>query len=97
MIAKKSSAYDKSIKSRTDINLSTFSFIFSEIIQYFADKDREKLEENLEKLGYSMGPRVIELVCLKEKMAKRENKPLEFLKLIHSSVHLNILYYRLIN
>ena len=51
----------------------------------------------LEKLGYSMGPRVIELVCLKEKMAKRENKPLEFLKLIHSSVHLNMLYYRLIN
>jgi len=86
MISKKSSAFDKPLKVRAEINLSTFSFLFSEIISYYAEKDRDKLEENLEKLGHSLGPRVLELVFLKEKLTKRENKPLEFLKLVHSSV-----------
>jgi len=86
MISKKASAFDKPIKTRTEINLSTFSFLFSELIQYYAEKDREKLEENLEKLGVSLGPRILEMVFFREKLIKRENKPLEFLKLIHSSV-----------
>ncbi len=83
---KKSSIYEKPLKARPDINLSTFCFLFSEIIQYFLEKDKEKFEENLQQLGATIGPRIYEFIIAKDKNYKKENKHLELLKIIHSSV-----------
>jgi hypothetical protein len=83
---RKVSIYDKPLKPRPEINLSTFSFLFSEIIQYYIEKDKEKFEENLQQLGISIGPRLYEFIIAKDKSYKKENKHLEFLKIIHSPV-----------
>lgn len=84
----KKSVYDKPLKPRAPVNLSTFSFLFSEIIQYFLVKEKERFEENLEHLGHSLGPRIYEFIVAKDKNYKREIKHLELLKIIHSSVRL---------
>jgi len=82
----KKSVYEKPLKARPGVNLSTFSFMFSEIIQYFLEKEKDKFEENLEALGFHLGPRIHEFIIAKDKNYKREIKHLELLKIIHSSV-----------
>lgn len=82
----KKSVFDKQLKARPPVNLSTFSFLFSEIIQYFLEKEKDKFEENLEKLGYDLGPRIYEFLIAKGGTSKRAIKHLDLLKIIHSSV-----------
>ena len=84
----KKSVYEKSLKARPGVNLSTFSFLFSEIIQYFLEREKDKFEENLEAIGFQLGPRIHEFIIAKDKSYKREIKHLELLKIIHSSVQL---------
>jgi hypothetical protein len=80
------SIYDKPLKVRAEVNLSTFSFLFSEIIQYYLDTYKDKFEENLTQLGATIGPRLYEFLIAKEKQYKRETKFLDVLKIIHSIV-----------
>jgi len=82
----KKSVYEKPLKARPGVNLSTFSFLFSEIIQYFLEREKEKFEENLDHLGFTLGPRIYEFIVAKDKNYKREIKHLDLLKIIHSSV-----------
>lgn len=52
------SAYDKSLKAKTDMPITLFSFLFSEIVQYVLSKsDEEKdfdIEEKLGSFGFSI-------------------------------------------
>jgi len=89
---KKTSIYDRPLKPRPEINLSTFSFLFTEIIQYFLEKDKDKFEENLHQLGTTIGPRLYEFIIAKDKNYKKENKHLEILKIIHSSVTISLAF-----
>ena len=54
--------------------------------QYFLEKEKDKFEENLEKLGYDLGPRIYEFLIAKGGTSKRAIKHLDLLKIIHSSV-----------
>lgn len=53
---KKFNHLDKNLKNRTDLPVSLFSFLFSEIVQYILSKsDEEKdfdIEEKLSSFGY---------------------------------------------
>lgn len=88
MNKKTPSVYDKPFKTRSEINVSTFALLFSEMINYLALKDGSKVEENLEKLGYSIGPRILEYVSAREKVIKRDIKILDIIKVIHGPVRL---------
>lgn len=82
----KKSIYDRNLKIiRPEINLSTFNYFLSEIMQYYLSNSRN-LDDELEKLGESIGPRLLELMVFREKQFKHEIKHVEMLKFIHSSV-----------
>ena len=78
----KRTIYDKSLKPRSEMNLSTFSFLFSEIINYYLTSKTLDIEADLMSLGESIGPRVLELVNMREKNFKREKKHLEMIKFV---------------
>jgi hypothetical protein len=71
------SIYDKSVlRARGPVSLSAFSFVFSEIVQYFQQTAQSvtDLERKLEELGYGIGLRMNELVACREKITKREQR-----------------------
>jgi hypothetical protein len=57
---KKLNIYDKNIKTKQEIPISIFSFLFSEIVQYILSKSNEDkdfdIEEKLSAFGYSIVP-----------------------------------------
>ena len=87
---KKLNLYDKNIKSKNEIPISFFSFLFSEIVQYILSKaDEEKdfdIEEKLSSFGYSIGEKVLELCSFRDKGFKRETKIVNMLQFIHNNV-----------
>jgi hypothetical protein len=89
-VSKKFNSYDKNLKTRTEIPISLFSFLFSEIVQYILSKsDEEKdfdIEEKLSCFGYSIGEKVLELCSLRDKGFKRETKIVNMLQFIHNNV-----------
>ena len=71
------SIYDKSLlRPRGAVALSTFSFIFSEMVQYFQLRSNsvEDLERKLEEAGFGIGQRMSELVAVREKLTRRETR-----------------------
>lgn len=84
------SIYEKNLNRRTsDISLASFSFLFSESVQYLQKKSSgiQDLEAKLNQLGYRIGQRTLELLTLREgKSAKRETKILGVLQFINTSV-----------
>ncbi|KAK5583110.1 hypothetical protein RB653_004700 [Dictyostelium firmibasis] len=75
-------------KGKNEINISSFAFLFSEMIQYCQDRIKagHELEKKLSDMGYSIGPRLLELLCVREKNSKRETKLLGILSFIHTTV-----------
>ena len=59
---------------RRDINLSTFAFLFSEIVQYSHNRVESipELEAKLSAIGQRVGARILELVVLRERHNRRE-------------------------
>jgi len=55
---KKTNIYDKNLKTKNEIPITLFSFLFSEIVQYILSKsDEDKdfdIEEKLSSFGYSI-------------------------------------------
>ncbi|CUM63534.1 uncharacterized protein PRCAT00001111001 [Priceomyces carsonii] len=86
------SIYDRNIstKKAVEINLSSLSFLFCEIVSFSHrnSKGVQDLETRLNGLGYQIGQRFLELIKLREglKYSKREIRIIEILQFIHSSV-----------
>ncbi|CAM9495527.1 unnamed protein product [Ascophyllum nodosum] len=72
----------------TEVSLSAFSFLFSEIVQYFQDRVTSiaDLERKLEEAGYGMGLRVLELQTFRERLQKRRVRLLPMLQWVSSNV-----------
>ncbi|KAL7068090.1 transport protein particle component, Bet3 domain-containing protein [Cryptosporidium serpentis] len=73
------------MKSASEVNISSFAFLFSEIVQYslICLKPGIRLEDRLHEMGMSVGYKVIELVAIREKAnQKRETKILQILSFI---------------
>jgi trafficking protein particle complex subunit 5 len=92
----KRNVMDSNIKTKKEIPVSMFSFLFSEIIQYITKKpDSNKeydFEEQLSCFGYPIGEKMLELLSLREKSHKREVKIVNMLQLVH-----NVLWKHLFN
>lgn len=89
IIAKKTvSVLDKPLpKVRKELSLSTFAFLFSEVVQYCQSRvtDASDLEKRLMTVGYDIGSRYLELGMFRDKK-NREIKLVAFLQWISTTV-----------
>eukprot|EP00386_Alphamonas_edax_P013958 GDKI01042956.1.p1 GENE.GDKI01042956.1~~GDKI01042956.1.p1 ORF type:complete len:196 (+),score=35.08 GDKI01042956.1:127-714(+) len=75
------------VKGRTDVSLSLFAFLFSEMVQYAQSTAAGgSLEDKLHEMGTRVGYRVLDLVCFREKPNRRETKLLQMLNIISNNV-----------
>ena len=87
----KSKDYDRSLKEKKIVPITTFSFLFGEMVQYMSskssnDKDFD-LEEKLSSLGYPIGEKVLELCSVREKNYKKETKIVQMLQFILNNIN----------
>ncbi|KAL2313403.1 Transport protein particle subunit trs31 [Schizosaccharomyces pombe] len=84
------SVYEQNLNKirNSDVNLSSFAFIFSELIQRIQSQVSgiQEFEEKLNEHGYRVGQKLVELVVWRERNPKRETRILGILQYIHSSV-----------
>lgn len=86
-----SSIYDRSVqRKRGEVSLSAFSLVFGEAIQYAQQKSKgvSELEGRLNKLGFHVGLRMLELIVIRErsKAMKRETRVMGILQFVHTQV-----------
>lgn len=76
------------IRPRTEVSLSSFAFLFSEFVQYHQNRvsSISDLEKKLEKSGYSIGQRVIELISCRDRITKRETRIVNMLQYVSNTV-----------
>eukprot|EP01032_Pedospumella_encystans_P023805 gene23805-26942_t len=88
-VSVKQSILDKSlIRPRTEVSLSAFAFIFSELVQYNQNRvtSVSDLEKKLEQSGFGIGQRVIELISCRDRLFKRETRIVNMLQYVSSVV-----------
>ncbi|KAJ4974960.1 hypothetical protein NE237_008134 [Protea cynaroides] len=75
-------------RSKQEVSLSAFAFLFSELVQYNQTQvdNIAELERRLEDAGYAVGARVLELLCHRDKGNRRETRLLGILSFVHSTV-----------
>ncbi|CDJ43352.1 transport protein particle component Bet3 domain-containing protein, putative [Eimeria tenella] len=75
-------------RSTHEVSLSSFSFLFSEMVQYSlnAAKKGYRMEDRLHEMGLRIGYKVLELVAFRERAAKREIRIVSFLSFVASAV-----------
>jgi hypothetical protein len=88
--------YDKplSSKGKLEVNLSTYAFLFSEIVQYSHGRvtSLSQLHEKLSDLGKHAGFRMIDVLCLREKTPKRETRLVNHLLYIQKTLWKTLFY-----
>jgi hypothetical protein len=80
--------YDRNLKGRREVSASSFHFLFSEIVQYYSKRSSsaQDFAKALEDLGYHLGPRMLELVCFRERACKKETSIVEMLRFVYGPV-----------
>eukprot|EP00026_Physarum_polycephalum_P019239 Phypoly_transcript_21156.p1 GENE.Phypoly_transcript_21156~~Phypoly_transcript_21156.p1 ORF type:complete len:192 (+),score=11.20 Phypoly_transcript_21156:47-622(+) len=75
-------------RGKSEVSLSAFAYLFSELIQYTQNRVSHvnDLERRLADIGYSVGARILELYCFRERSSKRETKLLGILSFVYSTV-----------
>jgi len=72
-------------RSRAEVSLSFFSFLFAELVAHCSEGE-EHLELGLHRMGLDLGLRIFPLFHLRDRPFRRELKPLGGLQFIASSV-----------
>jgi len=75
-------------KGKTEVSLSAFAFLFSELIQYCQQRVNmtQELERKLADCGYQIGVKFLDLLCVRERNFKRETKIYGILNFISTTV-----------
>mmetsp|Transcript_11736 Transcript_11736/g.17779 ORF Transcript_11736/g.17779 Transcript_11736/m.17779 type:complete len:194 (+) Transcript_11736:75-656(+) len=75
-------------KPKGEVSLSSFAFLFSEIVQYSQNRVTSigDLERKLEEMGYGVGQRVIELISCRDRVTKRETRLVNMLQYVSNVV-----------
>ena len=68
------------------VSLSSFAFLYSELVQYLQARVSNvgELERRLEDVGHAVGVRLLEVLCYRERSGKRDTRLLEALKFVHT-------------
>ncbi|PSC70249.1 Trafficking particle complex subunit 5 [Micractinium conductrix] len=80
---------DKPLRpGRQEVPLSTFAYLFSELVQYCQSRvsNISELERKLDEVGYGVGLRLLEVLCYRERGQRRETRLLDMLKFVHSTL-----------
>lgn len=98
-----STIYDRNLNRRTpEVSISALSFLFAEIVSNCHENSKgiSQLENKLNILGYSIGPRILELSYLREnqtqsntslkKLLKKNIKIIEILQFVYSTIWKNL-------
>jgi trafficking protein particle complex subunit 5 len=88
-VAGRSGIYDKPLaKPRGEVSLSAFTYLFSEMIQYYHGRVTtiEEIEKKLYDAGYGIGLRMIEIIGVREKILRRETKVVTMLAFISNTL-----------
>ncbi|KAI6651735.1 hypothetical protein LOD99_4983 [Oopsacas minuta] len=77
---------------KSDVNLSAFAFLFSEIVQYSHQRVSSvpELQDKLSEMGQRIGRSLIDLTFHREKHGKRETRIVNILVFIKSSLWRNL-------
>lgn len=75
-------------QGRQEIALSSFAYLFSELVQYCQSRvsNISELERKLDEVGYGVGVRLLEVLCYRERSQRRETRLLDMLKFVHSTL-----------
>lgn len=75
-------------RPKTEVSLSTFALLFSEMVQYCQSRvySVSELQTRLADMGQSVGASMLDVLVLREKNGKRETKVLNMLLFIKVSV-----------
>eukprot|EP00887_Chlorella_sp_A99_P007490 scaffold2.g7490.t1 len=75
-------------RGKQEISLSTFAYLFSELVQYCQSRVSNigELERKLDEVGYGVGRRLLEMLCYRERGMRRETRLLDMLKFVHSTL-----------
>ncbi|KAL6779994.1 TRS31 [Auxenochlorella protothecoides x Auxenochlorella symbiontica] len=76
------------VRPRVEVNLSTFSYLFSELIQYCQARVSNigELERRLDIVGFGVGVRLLELLSYRERSSRRDLKLLDALRFVHTTL-----------
>eukprot|EP00357_Protocruzia_adherens_P028818 CAMPEP_0115045538 /NCGR_PEP_ID=MMETSP0216-20121206/48206_1 /TAXON_ID=223996 /ORGANISM="Protocruzia adherens, Strain Boccale" /LENGTH=173 /DNA_ID=CAMNT_0002428433 /DNA_START=45 /DNA_END=566 /DNA_ORIENTATION=+ len=75
------------MKTKSEVSLSAFSFLFSEMVQYALSRVKaSELESKLQQFGYEVGPKILELATSRSKINKRELKVVGMLQLVSTTI-----------
>jgi len=80
---------DKSLsRGKSEISISTFSLLFSEMVQYSQNRVNTvaELQSKLAEFGSFVGVRLLDVIVLRERGYKRETKLLNMLMLLKSTI-----------
>jgi len=83
------SILDKSLsKGKSEVNLSTFALLFSEMVQYCQNRvyTVPELQNKLSEMGHHVGTRILDVLVVRERGFKRETKLLNMLLFIKSNL-----------
>ena len=89
----KVSVLDKSLpKAKSEINISAFALLFSEMVQYCQNRvyTVPELQNRLSQMGYRVGQRVMDSMAIREKNFKRETRLINMLVFIRTKVWINL-------
>ncbi|CAB3405513.1 unnamed protein product [Caenorhabditis bovis] len=92
-MAKTTGLLDKSLsRGKSEINLSTFALLFSEMVQYAQSRSEtvSDIHDKLASYGKQVGYRMFDIITLRERGYKRETKLLGTLLFIKSAVWKNL-------
>ena len=76
------------MQGRSEVSLSAFAFLFSEIVQYHQQRASSigELEKKLEEAGHGVGARMLEMLSYREKGNRREIRLAGLLQFINVNV-----------
>nr|XP_033779364.1 trafficking protein particle complex subunit 5 isoform X2 [Geotrypetes seraphini] len=85
----KSAILERSLtRPKTEVSLSAFTLLFSEIVQYCQNRvySVSELQNKLSELGQQVGARMLDVLVMREKNGKRETKVINILLFIKVNV-----------
>ncbi|XP_022658667.1 trafficking protein particle complex subunit 5-like isoform X4 [Varroa jacobsoni] len=80
------------IKPRSDIHISLYGLLFSEVVQYCQNRASSvsEIQAKLADLGQHIGQRVMDVQAVRDKNFKRETKLIQMLIMIKSTIWKNL-------
>lgn len=71
---------------KNDISLSTFNYLFSQMIIYLIERDAATAHDHLKRIGGEIGLRLFNSMIYKEKIVERESKIIPMLRFVQNNL-----------